>query len=270
MYELRVLSGHQFSAALPLTGERWKIGTSAGNHLQLSDSGIQCEHAILSCEQQTWSITFCQTERRVAVYPGEAFNVGPVWLIVCDISAPWQAAPGRILWSGAAKKRIGYALPVLLMLATMLVIWPFEPEGKLPSDKVKPELTLLTSDNITLVLKNMIRERGLSREVLIGKKDHKVILTGVLPPREMNIVARMLDTFTSRYRAPMPVINETQVLINTLPFQIKMVSRNTPPYIETSTGKMLFIGDELQGYRLTAIQEHEIELQGKETVRIKW
>lgn len=41
LYELRVLTGLHRGAALPLNGEQWSIGSSAGADLALYDPGIR-------------------------------------------------------------------------------------------------------------------------------------------------------------------------------------------------------------------------------------
>lgn len=103
MYELRVLNGLHEGAALPLSGERWRLGNAAESDLQLSDGGIKASHAQLSRSAEGWMLTpmegtVCQRhgERLTGQQlwqPGEIFAVGGVWLTLAAADEEWDSRP---------------------------------------------------------------------------------------------------------------------------------------------------------------------------------
>lgn len=101
MFELRVLSGLNFGAALPLFGESWLIGQADDADLQLNDEGVEAQHGRLQRENEHWILESIdgdlvdqqgrQVTRIDQLESGDAFAVGDVWLCVADADAPWAA-----------------------------------------------------------------------------------------------------------------------------------------------------------------------------------
>lgn len=80
----------------------------------------------------------------------------------------------------------------------------------------------------------------------------------------------MLQRFNERYELPVPLLDEVATAGAGLPFVIVQIISGTNAHLVTSEGQRLYIGDVLNGLRLSRIDEQRIEFDGDRHVEVRW
>lgn len=296
MYELRVLTGLHRGAALPLIGEQWTLGADENADLVLLDPTIKPQHCRLEWQQDGWALTGLQgkitdieghrTDNIPMVRLNTTFALNGTWLTIVEADTPWPSddedtavTPAPAPAAPPAKKRS--ALPFFLgflSAATIVATSTWAALSPKPPPALDPETieteagepSLASSSEVEQQLRKMLVDRELGNRVHLEVKDQRIVLTGALAADERARVNRMLERFQQRFRTPLLVENQVSSLSTSLPFEIAQITSGTMGSITTQDGKRLFIGDELDGLRLVAIDDHKVVFKGKQDYEVTW
>lgn len=301
MFELRVLNGLHEGAALPLSGDRWTLGNASGCELQLCDNGIKPHHCLLTHSAEGWLITpqegsLCNRDGEaitapLLLQPGDIFTLVGVWLSLSDASTPWGVAPAVPAASPvvsddrvpSAKSKMGWSrfLPrwaqiatvsLLLLLALTVTSWVLQPgmaqQNESENRFIKPQL----ADTAALrsVVEQKLRERELLHQVQLTPSPNGITLAGDLSPEQLKITRRMVKMIKDNYQLGVALDDETRVKSVNLPFRIIQITAGSHANIVTDGGQRLFVGDERDGLRLTAITADQVQFAGQENITVKW
>lgn len=295
MFELRVLSGLHQGAALPLFGDQWCIGASAEADLELYDPGIEAQHAQLFCSDGRWQVQARQgllqdecgavLARIANLAPRVEFSIGGIRLCIAITDSFWSQEPVHVpgtsnevavnerAASTAIRWKTGLVCALLVPLAVAggLVlpssdVMPPPREEASTSDKRR----LATPAEVHQQLRKMLIERELGHQVSLELASDQITLGGEVSKESQALVSRMLARFSAQFETTVPIINQVQALSSDLPFRIVQIIGGQKAHVVLADGRRLFFGDEIDGLRLTVIDNHRLLFEGKQRYEVKW
>lgn len=293
MFELRVLSGLHRGAALPLVGGHWHVGACDEADLALYDPGVCARHVGLRCVDGRWSVEaeegpLCdeQGQRQALIAnlsPGVPFAVGAIWLCVVAADQLWPeetaetapetaAVPRQTAPRPSLAKRLGIAAAVITLAgsAWALSTPSVDPLRLDQPASTSPRQVLETISEVRRELQHMLRERDLSTLVEVRERDGRVVLSGAVPKDRLPVVARMIERFVERFDTPIAITDASQEQRNELPFRIVQIVGGKQGHVVTADGRRLFLGDEIEGLRLTAIDNSKVRFEGEQRYEVSW
>lgn len=297
MFELRVLSGLHRGAALPLVGDQWVVGAAEDADLALYDPGVCARHLRLERVEQQWRLALldgaasdAQGQPWTPTQPlpvNAPFAVAGIWLCLAPAEQPWpqeatleSATPppgsadnpkpaARPSWS----RRLLIAAGVITVASSA---WAFTSQPAKPVE-TDPAQALgrgkVTLDNLTAVrleLHRMLQERDLAAQVQVESRDDRLVLVGELPRQRLAVVERLVERFNERYQTSVAVTANVREQQTQLPFQITQIVGGKRGHVVTSDGRRLFLGDQIDGLRLTAIGNDKVTFEGDQRYEVTW
>lgn len=295
MFELRVLSGLHQGAALPLLGEQWCIGAHDEADLALYDPGIVPRHAHLHGNNGQWSVqaqegllqdeTGAPRAHIANLMLQREFSVGGIRLCVAPADSVWpeepipvplalptafidKSAPASSRW----KKILIITLSLLLLTLAGLAMLPADkallPDGPFSGASDKQELA--TTHEVEQQLVSMLKEREIDERVQIDVSARQVSLSGEVSVEQLALMARMLDRFDTQFETSVLIVNKVRSLNPELPFKIVQIIGGQKAHVVLADGRRLFFGDEVDGLRLTVIDNHRLTFEGKQRYEVNW
>lgn len=295
MFELRVLSGLHQGAALPLLGEQWCIGANDEADLALYDPGIAPRHARLHGSNGQWSVqaqegllqdeTGAPLAHIADLVLQREFSVGGIRLCVAPADSVWPEEPipvplalsaavidKPVAASSRWKKILIITLSLLLLALVGLAMLPADkalsPEG--PFSGVSDKEELATMRDVEQQLLSMLKEREIDEWVQIEVSTQQITLSGEVSAEQLALTARMLDRFETQFETSVLIINNVRTLNPQLPFKIVQIIGGQKAHVVLADGRRLFFGDEVDGLRLTAIDNHRLIFEGKQRYEVNW
>ena len=289
LFELRVLSGLHEGAALPLFGECWSIGADQDADLELYDPGVAARHARLHGMAGRWTVQaqegLLQDDAGTVraqitdLAPGRAFVIGGIRLCVADTQSAWLdepadavAQPGAPVTAGSKSK---WLAPGILVLVTILMALAWQPMGTAPVLAPQPSSAsnkrqLVTTAQVHQQLLKMLIERDLGNAVRLQVAADRITLDGVVGQDSLALVSRMLERFEVQFETPVAIVNQVQQTSTVLPFRIVQIIGGPKAHVVLADGRRLFFGDEVQGLRLTAIDNRRVLFEGRQRHEVNW
>lgn len=289
LFELRVLSGLHEGAALPLFGECWSIGADQDADLELYDPGVAARHARLHGMAGRWTVQaqegLLQDDAGTVraqitdLAPGRAFAIGGIRLCVADTQSAWLdepadavAQPGAPVTAGSKSK---WLAPGILVLVPILMALAWQPMGTAPALAPQPspasnKRQLVTTAQVHQQLLKMLIERDLGNTVRLQVAADRITLGGEVGQDSLALVSRMLERFEVQFETPVAIINQVQQASTVLPFRIVQIIGGPKAHVVLADGRRLFFGDEVQGLRLTAIDNRRVLFEGRQRYEVNW
>ena len=289
LFELRVLSGLHEGAALPLFGECWSIGADQDADLELDDPGVAARHARLHGMAGRWTVQaqegLLQDDAGTVraqitdLAPGRAFVIGGIRLCVADTQSAWLdepadavAQPGAPVTAGSKSK---WLAPGILVLVPILMALAWQPMGTAPALAPQPspasnKRQLVTTAQVHQQLLKMLIERDLGNTVRLQVAADRITLGGEVGQDSLALVSRMLERFEVQFETPVAIVNQVQQTSTVLPFRIVQIIGGPKAHVVLADGRRLFFGDEVQGLRLTAIDNRRVLFEGRQRHEVNW
>ena len=289
LFELRVLSGLHEGAALPLFGECWSIGAHQDADLELYDPGVAARHARLHGLAGRWTVQAQEgllqddagtVRAQIAdLASGRAFAIGGIRLCVADTQSAWLdepadavAQPGAPVTAGSKSK---WLAPGILVLVPILMALAWQPMGTAPALAPQPSSAsnkrqLVTTAQVHQQLLKMLIERDLGNAVRLQVAADRITLGGEVGQDSLALVSRMLERFEVQFETPVAIINQVQQASTVLPFRIVQIIGGPKAHVVLADGRRLFFGDEVQGLRLTAIDNRRVLFEGRQRHEVNW
>ena len=291
LFELRVLSGLHEGAALPLFGECWSIGAHQDADLELYDPGVAARHARLHGMAGRWTVQAQEgllqddagtVRAQIAdLAPGRAFAIGGIRLCVADTQSAWLdkpadavAQPGAPIPAGS-KSKSKWLAPGVLVLVPILMALAWQPMGSVPALAPQPspasnKRQLETAAQVHQQLLKMLIERDLGNTVRLQVAADRITLGGDVGQDSLALVTRMLERFEVQFETPVTIVNQVQQTSTVLPFRIVQIIGGQKAHVVLADGRRLFFGDEVQGLRLTAIDNRRVLFEGRQRHEVNW
>lgn len=302
MHELRVLNGMHAGAALPLTGEQWRIGADNEHDLALFDTGIRGLHCRLLRNGSQWSLAAEQGvihDEEGHLWSAEVlqsdqmFILHGVWLCLAPADSPWASVkvsppesnkpdekaplPGA---DGAEKParrfngKTGFIAG--LVISIIGTSWGLsrpsgaDPKATTLAAEVSTAEFAVERSKATLVFKRMLSERLLDDLVKVEESSEGLVLSGGLKGELLTTYQRMLQRFKALPGNTIAVIDNVGNVETHMPFTIVQIVTGQRAHVVLKGGQKMFIGDERYGMRLQRIENHRIEFLGDKPYEVSW
>lgn len=310
MFELRVLSGLHQGAALPLIGEQWLIGADVEQDLALFDPGVARLHCRLQRVGEGWTLhaedgAVCDEHGHahpvMALTLNRNFTLGSVWLCLAAAEDAWAAVTALIAASPHADTQSPPSPSAPQRAKATIRSWFFNRVSgviigllvgivgsawsltRAPSSVIDPvaipdattvepsgiRIRLANAEDARRQLNTMLSERMLT-DVSIQQTPAGITVNGNLKEESLLVYQRMLQRFKDRYDLPVALIDNVSTSRTGLPFVIVQIMSGPRAHLVTADGHRLYIGDELQGLRLTRIDNQRIEFDGDRHYELQW
>ncbi len=294
MYELRVLNGLHRGAALPLIGEHWLVGSDEQHDLLLQDPGIARRHCRLTRDGEHWrleaedgSLTDSQGKDCLSLLemgPELRFQLAGVKLSIMVSCAPWPAmmqGPTAVVYASNTRQKSENrpALHKRLFIAAIVVTvagsaWALSAPARVSAPSmsrlaIQAPATLNPNDTVD-TLRSMLRDRELHDAVSVSKTQEGISLRGSLMPEQLELYQRMLERFKQQQRRAVVIIDHVKPFNRKLPFEIVQITSGERAHLVLADNRRLFLGDEVDGLRLTKIDKEHVEFDGDEHYEVRW
>ncbi|MGF6109282.1 type III secretion protein D [Pseudomonas frederiksbergensis] len=237
--------------------------------------------------------------------PNQTFALGNVWLCLSAAEQDWplvpvaaqsenaqdsaEQSPPLVNVSGRSTRfdRIG-AVIVGVLVGIMGSAWGLSRSASQPSEAISApvaaiaapapsktnaaspsKVKLASRDAVRRQLNALLSDRLLT-DVSVEDSGEGLALKGGLKDDALLVYQRMLQRFNERYELPVPLLDEVATAGAGLPFVIVQIISGTNAHLVTSEGQRLYIGDVLNGLRLSRIDEQRIEFDGDRHVEVRW
>lgn len=238
--------------------------------------------------------------------PNQTFALGNVWLCLSAAEQDWplvpvvapsenpqdsaEQSPPLVNVSGRSTRfdRIG-AVIVGVLVGIMGSAWGLSRSTSPPSEAIAApvaaiaapaptkttaaaspsKVKLASRDAVRRQLNALLSDRLLT-DVSVEDSGEGLALKGGLKDDALLVYQRMLQRFNERYELPVPLLDEVATAGAGLPFVIVQIISGTNAHLVTSEGQRLYIGDVLNGLRLSRIDEQRIEFDGERHVEVRW
>jgi type III secretion protein D len=187
--------------------------------------------------------------------------VGSAW------SLSYHAAPGETSVGKPATQAATSAAPAS---KTSHVSGSRSGSGSADTDTgLAAQRTTLGVDEAMQKLRTMLSDRMLT-EVTVERTPQGLVLHGNLQNESRLVFQRMLQRFDDRYQSDVAIVDEVSVGGSSLPFAIVQIMSGPQAHLVTADGKRLYIGDEINGLRLTRIDDGHVEFEGDRHYEVSW
>lgn len=237
----------------------------------------------------------------VPLQPDTVFALGGVWLTLVSANSEWPADDSETMpfetpealddpamrtesaevvaapedrSSVAKRSRSWSGLLILgagLALSAVTVGWVLSGEAAIeqqPGKQASKPVPSLREGKENLL--RMIKDRELHDRLTLTEESGSLVLQGRLKKAERALVERMLAHFDRQYAGALKVIDRTTPLISALPFVIAQINGGHSAHIVTASGRRIFVGDEIDGLRLIALDDKRIEFGGAQQIEVTW
>ncbi|SEQ63849.1 MULTISPECIES: FHA domain-containing protein [Pseudomonas] len=241
------------------------------------------------------------------LYPNRLFVIGSVWLTISAAQDAWPVVatptpdsgrsqtsnqPTESTSNGSSSKPKTFLFSRMTTIALGVLLgvvgsaWSISSSGpasavadnqaikqnssaQATSSHAAPQRLQLSDEEAMSKLKTMLSDRLLT-DIAIESTPDGLVLRGSLEQEAHLVYARMLQRFKDRYETKATLIDEVSVGGASLPFAIVQIMSGPHAHIVTAEGKRLYVGDELDGIRLTRIDDGRLEFQGERRYEVVW
>ncbi|OUM06928.1 EscD/YscD/HrpQ family type III secretion system inner membrane ring protein [Pseudomonas syringae] len=130
-------------------------------------------------------------------------------------------------------------------------------------------IRLASKDAVVHQLNSMLSDRLLT-EVSVEETPDGLMLSGDLKEDSLLVYQRMLQRFKDRYESPVTVLDNVASKRNTLPFVVVQIMTGPHAHLVTADGRRVYVGDEVDGLRLTGIDDQHLQFDGDRHVEVTW
>ncbi|KPX46140.1 Type III secretion protein HrpQ, partial [Pseudomonas syringae pv. helianthi] len=128
---------------------------------------------------------------------------------------------------------------------------------------------LSSADAVRHQLNSMLSDRLLT-DVSIEETPNGLMLNGNLKEESLLVYQRMLQRFKDRYESPVTVLDNVSGKQNTLPFVVVQIMTGPHAHLVTADGRRVYVGDEVDGLRLTRIDDQHLQFDGDRHIEVTW
>lgn len=274
----------------------------AKQHCRLQREG---EHWSLNAEEGAVVDSEGHAHPATPLQPNTPFALGSVWLALCAADQAWPAVPAPQAKGpseqpaepsvDATERPPATARPSIFSRLSLMAVgaligvvgsaWSLSysvsstdsAKGAVAAHekpmaapaRVDDHRTQLNPDQAAAKLRTLLSDRLLN-EVTVEQTAQGLVLRGNLQDEARLVYNRMLQRFGDLYKTPIAVVDEVSKGTSALPFVIVQILSGPNAHLVTAEGKRLYIGDELDGLRLTRIDDGRVQFEGDRHYEVNW
>jgi len=130
-------------------------------------------------------------------------------------------------------------------------------------------IRLADADAVKRQLNTMLSDRMLS-SISIDQTPEGLVLNGTAKDEVLLVYQRMLQRFKDSYNSPVTVMDNVSSARNTLPFVVVQILTGPHAHLVTADGRRVYVGDNVDGLRLSSIDEHRLQFDGERHIEVTW
>ncbi|MDF5832215.1 type III secretion system inner membrane ring subunit SctD [Pseudomonas syringae] len=130
-------------------------------------------------------------------------------------------------------------------------------------------IRLSSADDVRHQLSTMLSDRLLT-DVSVEETPDGLVLNGDLKEESLLVYQRMLQRFKTLYDSPVTVLDNVGSNRNTLPFVVVQIMTGPHAHLVTADGRRVYVGDEVDGLRLTRIDNQRLQFDGNRHIEVNW
>ncbi|EGH05990.1 type III secretion apparatus protein, YscD/HrpQ family [Pseudomonas amygdali pv. aesculi str. 0893_23] len=142
-----------------------------------------------------------------------------------------------------------------------------------PAKIIKPaadkRIRLTSADAVRHQLGTMLSDRLLT-DVSVEETAEGLVLNGDLKEESLLVYQRMLQRFKDRYESPVTVFDNVASTRSALPFVVVQIMTGPHALLVTADGRRIYVGDEVDGLRLTRIDNQRLQFDGNRHIEVNW
>lgn len=142
-----------------------------------------------------------------------------------------------------------------------------------PAKIIKPvadkRIRLTSADAVRHQLGTMLSDRLLT-DVSVEETAEGLVLNGDLKEESLLVYQRMLQRFKDRYESPVTVFDNVASTRSALPFVVVQIMTGPHAHLVTADGRRIYVGDEVDGLRLTRIDNQRLQFDGNRHIEVNW
>lgn len=264
----------------------------------------------LAAEQMPINDDEGRASNAMTLTPNQPFAIANVWLCLASAEEPWPDVPalvtpadanGQPPQSSASPTRKSMpGVPSLKLVSAVIAgvvvglvggAWGLSQSeappsavkvtaAKAPQSPAQPSPAtgpssssgsthLKNREQVRRLLTTQLAERLLT-EVTVEELEEGLVLKGNLEEEALEVYQRMLKSFKERYPTTVPIVDQVGIVGTSLPFTLVQIIAGNNAHLVTADGLQIYVGDVVQGLRLTRIEEHKIIFDGDQHIEVSW
>lgn len=264
----------------------------------------------LAAEQMSINDDEGHASDTITLTPNQPFALANVWLCLASAEEPWPDVPalatptdanGQAPQSSSSSARKSLpGVPSLKLISAVIAgvvvglvggAWGLSQSEAPPSaGKAAPaqarqipapsspaasparsagSTSLKNREQIRRLLTTQLAERLLT-EVTVEELEEGLVLKGNLKEEALEVYQRMLRSFKERHAITIPIVDQVGIVGTSLPFTLVQIIAGNNAHLVTADGLQIYVGDVVQGLRLTRIEEHKIIFDGDQHIEVSW
>lgn len=258
LFELRVLSGLNMGAAFPLTKRKHLIGNDVNADIYINLSGGQKKTFILDKQSEGWILDDPVSGRKELIYDNKVFKIQNDHYVIKLITDDWD---GKFISSGSpvtvfrSKKSVVIILNIVLFgLFLIFTIRDGKGNDVESSNSGKAALVggALSENDAVVWFRKTLRDYELHQNVKLVESADGFIIEGELLFEQINRKNKAIKLYQEKFKKK--IYDKTNLReVSTTPFDIKQVVSSNPAHVVTVDNSYIFVGDELDGWRLKSV-----------------
>lgn len=133
-----------------------------------------------------------------------------------------------------------------------------------------PAAAALSPEQLRKAFKKRLADADLLRHMELQLEEQAWNIQADLDEEQGRRFERILKTFLLEHKIVFPVHAKLLSAEELLPFKIRQVISGANASVVTHDGQRLFVGEELHGVRLLAIQDNRLTFAGKRKIEMSW
>ncbi|HJV73235.1 MAG TPA: FHA domain-containing protein [Noviherbaspirillum sp.] len=128
----------------------------------------------------------------------------------------------------------------------------------------------MTAEELRAAFRKRLADADLLKRFDLSLQDQQWFMQAALDDDEAARFERVLTGFIKAHQITFPVYAKVGNAEAMLPFKIRQVVTGANASVVTEDGDRLYVGDEVQGVKLAAIQPSKLIFTGKRKIEVKW
>lgn len=266
LFELRVLSGLNMGAAFPLTKRKHLIGNDVNADIYIKISGDQKKSITLDKQSEGWILDDPVSGRKELIYDNKVFKIRGDHYVIKLTTDDWDdkllssVSPVTVFRS---RKSVVIILNIVLF-GLFLIFTTRDGKGNDVESSNSERVALVNgtlSENDAFVwFRKTLRDYELHQNVKLVDSADGFIIEGELLFEQIDRKNKAVNLYQEKFQKK--IYDKTTLReVSTTPFDIKQVVSSNPAHVVTVDNGYIFVGDELDGWRLKSVNMTTVDFE---------
>ncbi|NIF23288.1 hypothetical protein [Candidatus Pantoea multigeneris] len=266
LFELRVLSGLNMGAAFPLTKKRHIISNDVNADIYIKISGDEKSSFALDKQNEGWVLDDPVSGRKELIYNDKAFKIKGDHYVIKLTTDDWcdksTSSGSRVVYFRSV--RSVFIIFNIVLFAVFLIFTAQGGKNNDVENAYSGEVSLVdgvVSEQEEVVwLRKILRDYDLHKNVKVIQNTDGFIIEGELLLEQGDRKNKAVKLYQDKLKKK--IHDKTNLSeVSTTPFDIKQIVSSNPAHLVTVDNDYIFVGDELDGWRLKSVNMTTVEFE---------